>query len=397
MKDESSDDDGLTISPPPGRPRRNKLTEERKMNTMLHKYILTQPSLETIWQNFAQFQAVQQADMIQRMCEILMEKWDENLDSNPPLQVLRIKQEVATGYHQGKDLKDYLRQLLSYRKNYHHKRNKETGSASPSRIPSTDTTQHPLREVPPSYVPATGEGAAAVPAHWKQQFVYQQWDRTEVLALKAHLPDPRKNPAGFYKEFSQIISPQILTLMDIKMLFGTLVPQDIWKTIIQKDYPVELGGTWDQLDHEDQDRKPGDKPGALIVALPDRLLTLIQKSLPPRLVDWDRIDTCKQKKDEHIADFFSRFERAYTDFSGQDASTEGGMRLFVDKFVNCMSPEVALKIRLAESTWSTSTPSQILTMAQYYENRVHEEKDKKDKQTKELKTKVLVQQAYPLS
>ncbi|KAJ1099021.1 hypothetical protein NDU88_004125 [Pleurodeles waltl] len=186
-----------------------------------------------------------------------------------------------------------------------------------------------------------------------------------------------------------------MNLADIDMLMGNVVPQTIWAKIRREDHAQELGGDWNAIIAADRGQVGGAKPDALISELPGRIITLMKTMMPALRVNWDKLAACKQKKDESVSDFFTRFEETFIDHSGQDMATEGGQRLFVDKFVYNLLPELSHKLKDSESSWAVSSSAQILATAQYYENRDKEEREKQEKKTKELKTKVLLQQAYP--
>ncbi|XP_078544035.1 uncharacterized protein LOC144829105 [Lissotriton helveticus] len=256
-----------------------------------------------------------------------------------------------------------------------------------------------MREVPPVWreevVANVNQGIQGVPGHFQQVWVHVPWKRAEVLALKQTLPDPHKNPTGYYKELSQTVDACIMNLADIDMLMDNVVPQPLWAKIRHENHAQELGDTWANIVAADCRQVGGAKPEPLVAELPGRIINLMKTMMPPLRVNWDKLAACKQKKDESVSDFFIRFEETFFDHSGQDMSTEGGQRLFVDKFVFNLLPELCNKLKDSESSWAVSSSAKILATAQYYENRDKDEKDKVERKTRDLKTKVLLQQAYP--
>ncbi|KAJ1185162.1 hypothetical protein NDU88_001956 [Pleurodeles waltl] len=208
-------------------------------------------------------------------------------------------------------------------------------------------------------VPAVGNNAA-VPGHFQQIWVHTPWKRTETYAFKAALPDPRKNAAGYYKELKQTLDSYVMTLSDIDMLMAAVVPPDIWTRIRRADHVAELEGTWAAFEGAESARTGGAKPEPIILALPDRIVDFMKTMLTPHRINWD---------------------------NGQDMATEGGLRLFVEKIVANLLPDINAKLKLCESNWPVTTSTGILTMAQYYENREIEEQEKADKKTKRFEDK----------
>ncbi|KAJ1097575.1 hypothetical protein NDU88_002693 [Pleurodeles waltl] len=121
----------------------------------------------------------------------------------------------------------------------------------------------------------------------------------------------------------------------------------------------------------------------------------MQEILPREKVDWDKLTECRQKEGEEVTDFFSKMEEVFKGYSGQNIQTVQGKRIFANQFVHNHLPDLSDSIKTYESTWTAKDPAELLTMACYYENKRNAEKGKKDKQMKELKTKALMQQAFP--
>ncbi|KAJ1136700.1 hypothetical protein NDU88_003115 [Pleurodeles waltl] len=256
-----------------------------------------------------------------------------------------------------------------------------------------------MREVHPDMPTAAAVAAAAAagrPAPGPvAQFVHIPWKREEVMAIKKDLPDPRKNPAGFYRDLRTAISTTTMTLKDIDYFFGVLLGPEVWHKIRRVDDAPTLGNTWGGLEAREAQRAPGTLPHQDILDLPNRILTKLETVIPLQTVDWGKLATYKQKIGEDVPDYFTRIEQAFIDFSGQDLATVTGVTLFVERFVNGLLPEISQKLKATDSSWMTKGQAEILQMAQYYESRYKEELEKNEKSVKELKKKVLLQQAYP--
>ncbi|KAJ1129719.1 hypothetical protein NDU88_008085 [Pleurodeles waltl] len=136
-------DSPCPVTPPKERSKRGyPITEKGQIETMLHKWVLTSAGIEHIWATIDTFETIDQINMVERMCEILMEKWEENLDDQPPKDLLNLKQTVHLRYTQGNDLRACVAKILRHRKNYFHKLNQGTPKSGAKGM-------HPLREVPP--------------------------------------------------------------------------------------------------------------------------------------------------------------------------------------------------------------------------------------------------------
>ncbi|KAJ1119120.1 hypothetical protein NDU88_007306, partial [Pleurodeles waltl] len=142
-------------------------------------------------------------------------------------------------------------------------------------------------------------------------FVHIPWKREEVMAIKKDLPDPRKNPAGFYLDLRIAISSTTMTLKDIVYFFGVLLGPEVWHKIRRVDDAPTLGATWGVLEAHEAGRAPGALPHQDILNLPNRIWTKLESL---QTVDWGKLATYKQKTDEDVPDYFSRIEQAFIDF-----------------------------------------------------------------------------------
>ena len=248
----------------------------------------------------------------------------------------------------------------------------------------------PMREVPPVITPGVG----GQPAQTVTQFVHTPWTRAELVTIKKELPDPRKNPTAFYEGLESATNLSVMTLKDIEMLFGFLVPTEVWRQVRDNDDQA-TGIVWARVLADDLLRVPGELPLQSVRDLPARLILRLQQLIPRANVNWDRLAACKQKDGEEVTDFFSKMEEMFKAHSGQDLGTIAGRRIFANQFVTNLNKEIGDMIRQSESSWPAKEPAELLTMAVYYENIRNTEKNKKDQKIKDLKTKMLFQQAFP--
>ncbi|XP_078502829.1 uncharacterized protein LOC144761225 [Lissotriton helveticus] len=366
--------------------------EKETLNYLAHKWV-TDPvthELESVMDVLHQWEASKQRYVFEKMCTFLCEDREENdLEPNTP-ELCRVRFEFGKRAIVGSDVRKAVATLLSLRTEGVSRSLFESDSSVKKKV-----RQYPMRDVPPVWRDGDANANPIIPPHFQRVWVHVPWKRAEVLALKQTLPDPRKNPAGYYKELSQTAGSCIMNLADIDMLFGNVVPQPLWGKIRHADHDQELGDSWANITAADARQVGAAKPEPLVADLPGRIINYMKTLMPAMRVNWDKLSACKQKKDETVSDFFTWFEETFVDHSGQDMSTEGGQRLFVDKFVHNLLSELCKKLKDSESSWAVSSSAQILATAQYYENRDKDEKDRAEKKTKELKTKVLLQQAYP--
>ncbi|KAJ1082571.1 hypothetical protein NDU88_002736 [Pleurodeles waltl] len=156
----------------------------------------------------------------------------------------------------------------------------------------------PMREAAPLYVPPKGLGtnddktSVDVKGYFIYNWVYTPWNRADVMALKTALPDPRKNPAAFYEEVEGAISSCTMTLADIDLFFGLILPPDMWRTVRKIDDRTVFGASWKEIEQMDGDREPAKKPYQLILDLPAAILVKLKMIIPPKKIDWTVLASC---------------------------------------------------------------------------------------------------------
>ncbi|XP_078541826.1 uncharacterized protein LOC144827353 [Lissotriton helveticus] len=247
--------------------------------------------------------------------------------------------------------------------------------------------QNPLREVHP----VKGEGGDL-----ERVFVYTPITKIELLEMKKLIPCHDKDPAGFHRELKDMLRMGEYTYPDIIKMLKVLLPAGIYEKLKEKEWEVgEKKIDWTALETEDNTRVPGTGLGDKAKALPELLIQVLPRLLATTKEDWDAISACKQKQDEDTSDFYSRFEKCFIINSGLKTSSESYPHLFVTKLVENSSPQVKNRVLKVESTWQANTPSQMLQMLQYHQNRIREEQEHERRRMKDTKMKVLVAQSVP--
>ncbi|XP_078506665.1 uncharacterized protein LOC144766813 [Lissotriton helveticus] len=247
--------------------------------------------------------------------------------------------------------------------------------------------QNPLREVHPV------QGAGGV---MQRVFVYTPISKMELLEMKKLIPCHDKDPAGFHRELKDMLRMGEYTYPDIIKMLKVLLPAGVYEKLKEKEWEVgEKKIDWAALEAEDKARVPGTGLGDKCKELPELLIQVLPRLLTTRKEDWDAISACKQKQDEDISDFYSRFEKCFSINSGLKTSSESYPHLFVTKLVENSSPQIKNRVLKVESTWQANTPSQMLQMLQYHQNRIREEQEHERKRMKDTKMKVLVAQSVP--
>ncbi|KAJ1183907.1 hypothetical protein NDU88_000717 [Pleurodeles waltl] len=160
------------------------------------------------------------------MCELVITEY-EDTGIPTPEGLVALRNRASGGVPFRTEIFSYVVTLLTFRDRLY------LCDSSP------DTSMFPMREVPPVWhapVPAVGNNAA-VPGHFQHIWVHTPWKRTETYAFKAALPDPRKNPAGYYKELKQTLDSCVMTLSDIDLLMAAVVPPDILDMLLNSGVP----------------------------------------------------------------------------------------------------------------------------------------------------------------
>ncbi|XP_078509538.1 uncharacterized protein LOC144769359 [Lissotriton helveticus] len=204
------------------------------------------------------------------------------------------------------------------------------------------------------------------------------------------------HPAGFHRELKDMLRMGEYTYPDIIKMLKVLLPAGIYEKLKEKEWEVgEKKIDWTALETEDNTRVPGTGLGDKAKALPELLIQVLPRLLATKKEDWDAISACKQKQDEDTSDFYSRFDKCFIINSGLKTSSESYPHLFVTKLVENSSPQVKNRVLKVESTWQANTPSQMLQMLQYHQNRIREEQEHERRRMKDTKMKVLVAQSVP--
>ncbi|XP_069485871.1 ras association domain-containing protein 3 isoform X1 [Ambystoma mexicanum] len=85
----------------------------------------------------------------------------------------------------------------------------------------------PMRECQPTIEAATG--------NMMRTYVYVPLSRIELMHITKSIPDPRIDPAGFYKEVGKLFRPGLFTVEDVDNILLAIVPEEIWTPFRAKD------------------------------------------------------------------------------------------------------------------------------------------------------------------
>ncbi|KAJ1200462.1 hypothetical protein NDU88_004286 [Pleurodeles waltl] len=244
--------------------------------------------------------------------------------------------------------------------------------------------QYPLREVHPR-VNAANE--------LQKVFVYSPLTKLEIMKMKEMVPPHSKDPVGFFKELTDVLTMGLYTLTDLTIILKNLLPPGIYEKLRGQDWLVDNANlNWAALETNDNARTAGaDIPDDVKLA-PTLILKVLPQLLTTRKEDWDAISACKQKPGEDIGDYYTRLEKCFTANSGLKLESDSYAHLFVSKLVENSLPKLRERVQKVESSWQAQSPSQVLRILQYHQNRIRGEEESEKVRVKETKLRALVAQ-----
>ncbi|KAJ1157602.1 hypothetical protein NDU88_010307 [Pleurodeles waltl] len=382
--------------------RINRLTkgERAGIDKVVRTLVERKESEEYVTDMYNSYADNHRRHFVVRLCYHTLNAYEDRYQDRGHEGLATLYRKVDIGEEGEGDVTDlFTRTLEVFRHLKEHRQTTktETPIATEAQAGKADTMM-PIKEAAPYWVPPRGQGTHDDINHQDAKgrvvynWVYQPWDRQDILTFRKTLPDLRKNPTAFYTELVTALGSTIMTLADIDLFFGLCLPADVWKQIRKVDHAEPFGYTWVQLDTIDKQREPGQKPLKAILELPDKIVQKLKTLIPERKVDWSIVTACRQKPQEDVSEYFSRFETVFSDYSGQDMTTATGHHLFVQNYVKGLLQEVSQKLQTSESSWAASKPAAILQMAQYYEHQKNENDRASERKKKELKERVMIAQ-----
>ncbi|KAJ1168927.1 hypothetical protein NDU88_000839 [Pleurodeles waltl] len=197
--------------------------------------------------------------------------------------------------------------------------------------------QYPLREVHPR-VNAANE--------LQKVFVYTPLTKLEIMKMKEMVPLHSKDPVGFFKELTDVLTMGIYTLTDLTIIQKNLLPPGIYEKLRGQDWLVDNANlNWAALETNDNARTAGaDIPDDVKLA-PTLILKVLPQLLTTRKEDWDAISACKQKPGEDIGDYYTRLEKYFTANSGLKLESDSYAHLFVSKLVENSLPKLRERVQ----------------------------------------------------
>ncbi|KAJ1160622.1 hypothetical protein NDU88_001118 [Pleurodeles waltl] len=244
--------------------------------------------------------------------------------------------------------------------------------------------QYPLREVHP-------RTDAANTLH--RVFVYTPLTKLEIMKMKEMVPPHSKDPTGFFKELTDVLTMGTYTLTDITIILKNVLPSGIYERLRGQNWLVDNTDlNWAAFEVLDNARPAGADIQDDIKKLPDLVLKVLPQLLTTRKEDWDAISACKQKTGEDTGDYYTRLEECFTVNSGLKPDSDSYPHLFVSKLVENSLPKLKERVQKVESSWQAQSPSQVLRILQYHQNRLREEEEYEKTKIKETKLRALVAQ-----
>ncbi|KAJ1093722.1 hypothetical protein NDU88_006814 [Pleurodeles waltl] len=279
----------------------------------------------------------------------------------------------------------FLNIFLEARQEYHDKVTQTLLRSRHHDLQQKDTLRHfPLREVHPR---------TDVGNNLHRVFVYTPLTKMEIMKMKEMVPSHSKDPTGFFKELADVLTMGTYTLADMTIMLKHLLPSGIYEKLREKNWVVDaVELNWANLETHESTREPGGDIHQDIKALPGLILKVLPQLLTTKKEDWDAISACKQKPGEDTGDYYSRLEECFAINSGLKPNSDSYPHLFVSKLVENSLPKLKERVQRVESSWQAQTPSQVLRILQYHQNRLREEEEREKTRLKETKIRALVAQ-----
>ncbi|KAJ1134704.1 hypothetical protein NDU88_001151 [Pleurodeles waltl] len=283
------------------------------------------------------------------------------------------------------DPSPFLNTFLEARQEYHDEVTRTLLRSRHHDIQQKGTLRHfPLREVHPRT-----DGGNTL----QRVFVYTPITKMEIMKMKEMVPSHSKDPAGFFKELADVLTMGAYTLTDMTIILKNLLPSGIYEKLKEKNWVIDNTElNWVTLETNEQGRAPGADIHENIKALPGLILKVLPQLLTTKKEDWDAISACKQKPGEDTGDYYSRLEECFAINSGLKPDSDSYPHLFVSKLVENSLPKLKERVQKVESSWQAQTPSQVLRILQYHQNRLREEEEREKTRLKETKIRALVAQ-----
>ncbi|KAJ1115290.1 hypothetical protein NDU88_003516 [Pleurodeles waltl] len=283
------------------------------------------------------------------------------------------------------DPSKFLNTYFNARQEYHEGHTRVLPARRIERTRQGTAGLYPIREVHPR-MNAANTGMERV-------FVYTPLTKLEIMKMKEAVPPHSKDPVGFFKELTDVLTMGTYTLSDLVMMLQKLLPPGIYEKLRAQNWTVDnVTLDWATLETHDRDRVAGADLPEDVKTAPTLILKILPQLLTTRKEDWDAISACKQKPDEDIGDYYSRLEKCFTANSGLKLDSESYTHLFVSKLVENSLPKLKERVQRVESSWQAQSPSQVLRILQYHQNRIRQEEESERTRVKETKLRALVAQ-----
>ncbi|XP_078518074.1 uncharacterized protein LOC144782567 [Lissotriton helveticus] len=214
---------------------------------------------------------------VARFCYHTLNAYEDRYRNKGPESLTTLYRKVDIGEQGEGDVTDLFSRTLEVFRHLTEQRleaDTTTPAATEPHTEKTDTMM-PIREAAPYWVPSRGQGTHDDINHQDAKgrvvynWVYQPWDRQDILTFRKSLPDLRKNPTAFYTELDTALGSTIMTLADIDLFFGLCLPADVWKQIRKVNH-LELENTNSQEVELNRGFERSTEFSALTAAKPSR-------------------------------------------------------------------------------------------------------------------------------
>ncbi|KAI3353578.1 hypothetical protein L3Q82_020100 [Scortum barcoo] len=202
--------------------------------------------------------------------------------------------------------------------------------------------------------------------------VYRPWTQKDMLDSLAHLPDPTVSGTRFSDElliFCKEFSPTTHELRRLLKKKLGLAAYDKIRSACQRE-ARQVHPVWENEENV-----------AYLNAL-DILMTTLKVAFPTK-VDITKISNCKQRRDEMVADYYTRLHLLFNDHGGMTEPTERGDTPMLWEshmiiwFLDGLLPHISAAIKKSCVGYEDARLTDLIRHAKHTERQITAEKTKK--------------------
>ncbi|KAI3374167.1 hypothetical protein L3Q82_006014 [Scortum barcoo] len=211
--------------------------------------------------------------------------------------------------------------------------------------------------------------------------VYRPWTQKDMLDSLAHLPDPTVSGTRFSDElliFCKEFSPTTHELRRLLKKKLGLAAYDKIRSACQRE-TRQVHPVWENEEN-----------AAYLNAL-DILMTALKVAFPTK-VDITKISNCKQRRDEMVADYYTRLHLLFNDHGGgMTEPTERGdtptlwesHMIMIKWFLDGLLPHISADIKKSCVGYEDARLTDLIRHAKHAENQITAEKGEGERQKRE--------------